>query len=279
MGAARKVKSKDLFPTIFSRHAEAYERRLDQIMARGEARGRQRVIALIQARPGMRILDLACGPGTLTRRFADQVGPVGEVVGVDLAPGMLEVARAAGIPNARFEVMDIERLEFPDATFDATACGHGLHFVPNLDIALSEARRVTRPGGPFAASIPAGSRQQRPWMLVEEVVDRRLPPAPKAIDQQATRAIVLDVAAFRQAALSAGFKEARVEVIQEVVHWSSAEQLVSMFVSWWDCASRMERLSPDDRQTFTEEAVTALRRSYPGPIETMEANHVLFAIA
>ena len=58
------VKSKDLFPAIFSRHAEAYDRRLEQVMSRGEARGRQRIIDLLEARPGMRILDLACGPGT-----------------------------------------------------------------------------------------------------------------------------------------------------------------------------------------------------------------------
>src|SRR5438067_6180241 len=61
------VKSKDLFPAIFSRHAAAYQQRLDEIMARGEARGRQRVLELLAAKPGMRVLDLACGPGTLSR--------------------------------------------------------------------------------------------------------------------------------------------------------------------------------------------------------------------
>jgi SAM-dependent methyltransferase len=91
-------------------------------MARGEARGRTRVIELAAARPGMRILDLACGPGNLSRRLAAQVAPGGEVIGVDLAPGMIELARAADIPNARFEVMDIEQLAFGDATFAATGC-------------------------------------------------------------------------------------------------------------------------------------------------------------
>jgi ubiquinone/menaquinone biosynthesis C-methylase UbiE len=94
------VKSKQLFLGVFSRHAVAYDRRLEQVMARGEARGRLRVLELVDARPGMHILDLACGPGTLARRLAAHVAPGGEVVGVDLAPGMIELARAARIPNA-----------------------------------------------------------------------------------------------------------------------------------------------------------------------------------
>src|SRR5258707_11082878 len=104
---AAGVKSKDFFPAVFSRHAEAYQRRLEDIMARGEARGRTRVIELARARPGMRILDLACGPGNLSRRLAARVAPGGEVVGVDLAPGIIYLALAADTPNARFEGMDI----------------------------------------------------------------------------------------------------------------------------------------------------------------------------
>ena len=126
------MKSKEFFPDVFSRHAEAYQHRLEGIMANGEARGRTRVIELADARPGMRILDLACGPGNLSRRLAAMVAPGGEVVGVDLAGGMIELARRASIQNARFEVMDIERLDFADATFDAAVCGHGLQFVPDL---------------------------------------------------------------------------------------------------------------------------------------------------
>lgn len=273
------VKSKELFPAIFSRHAGAYQRRLNEIMARGQARGRQRVIEALNVQPGMRVLDLACGPGTLSFPLAAQVAPDGDVVGVDLAEGMIQLARAAGIPNARFEVMDIERLAFSDASFDAAACGHGIQFAPDLGRALSEARRVLRTGARFAASVPVGSQRERPWALVEEVVDRYLPPPPQAVDQQATKAIVADVEAFRAAALAAGFAEARVEVMSEVVRWKSAEELVAMFVSWWDCAVRLEGISQERSRQFGEDALASLKHSYPGAIETRESNHVLFAIA
>lgn len=273
------VKSKDLYPAIFSRHAAAYQRRLDEIMARGQAQGRQRVLDLLEVRPGMRVLDLACGPATLTRRLAARVAPNGYVVGVDLAQGMIELARNAGLHNASFQVMDMEQLSFPDASFDAAACGHGVHFVPDLGGCLREVRRVLRPGGRFAASVPAGSTGQRPWELVGQVVDWYLPPAPNAIDQGSTRAITLDPTLFQDAATAAGFAEARVEVISEKVRWSSAEELVSLFVSWWDCAVRMEGAGPEKRQAFIAASTAALKESYPREIVTDEANNVLFAVA
>jgi ubiquinone/menaquinone biosynthesis C-methylase UbiE len=273
------MKSKDFFPAVFSRHAEAYQRRLEDIMARGEAHGRTRVIELARARPGMRILDLACGPGNLSRRLAAQVAPRGEVVGVDLAAGMIELARSARIPNARFEVMDIERLEFGDATFDVAVCGHGLQFAPDLSHALREARRVLRAGGRLAASVPISPVKDSVWSLLDGVIDRWLPPAPKVVDQNATRETVGNREAFRQAALDARFASATVEVVEEVVRWESAEQVVSMFTSWWDCASRMESVDPSGREGFMEDALATLKREHPWPITTTGRNHVLDARA
>lgn len=248
-------------------------------MSRGESLGRSRAIELVGARPGMRILDLACGPGNLSRRLADLVLPGGEVLGVDLAPGMIELARSAGIANARFEVMDIESLELPDASFDAATCGHGFQFASDLPLAMREARRVLRPDGRLAASVPLSTVGASVWALLDTVIDRRLPPAPVAVDQQPTRAAVQDAATFRQIALDAGFAEARVELIDENVHWDSAEHLISMFMGWWDCASRLDAMDPAARQAFMDDAIATLRREHPGTIETKGRNHVLFAQA
>jgi ubiquinone/menaquinone biosynthesis C-methylase UbiE len=275
----RLVKSKDLFPAVFGRHALAYQQRIEQVMTRGEARGRLRALELVDARPGMRVLDLACGPGTLSRRLALQVSPGGEVVGIDLAPGMIEVARAAQIPNARFEVMDIERLTFADGSFDGAACGHGIQFAPDLAAALHETRRVLRPNARFAASVPVVANNESVWSLLEAVIDRWLPPAAQAVDQSSTRAAIADRARFGQAALDAGFARAEVEVIEEHVRWESAEQLVSMFTSWWSCASRLDGIDADRRRDFSEEAIETLERAHPGAIDTTGRNHVLFAVA
>ena len=117
------------------------------------------------------------------------------------------------------------------------------------------------------------------WALLESVVDRRLPPSPRAVDQDATRATVGDADALSAAALAAGFRSALVEVVEERVVWESAEQLVSLCSSWWDCAARLEGVEEAERRAFIEEATETLRRKHPGAIETTGRNHVLFAIA
>lgn len=271
------VKSKDLFPPIFSRHAVAYDRRLDQLMSRGEARARFRLLELVGARPGMRVIDLACGPGNLTQRLAAAVAPAGEVVGVDLAPGMLEVARSRPIANASFALMDIEELEFPDAWFDAAVCGHGLQFAPHLDRALGETRRVLRPAARFAASVPVLSTQHGVMDLLDTVVERHLPPGPQAVDQGETRRSVSEPDLFAQAAFGAGFTEARIEVIDEKVVWQSADELVALCTSWWDCASRIERLTDEQRAAFIDDALDTLHGRGAGPIETSSRSLVLLA--
>jgi ubiquinone/menaquinone biosynthesis C-methylase UbiE len=202
------VSSKDLFPGVFSRHALAYQRRLEDVMERGEARGRTRVMELVRPTPGMRILDLACGPGTLTGRLARMVQPGGEVIGVDLAPGMIELARGGAPPGTRFEVMDIEALEFEAAVFDAATCGHGLQFVPDLDRALREARRVLRPRSRLAASVPVEGIDESVWALLREAFDRWLPAAPQAADRAGTQAAVADAEQLASAARAAGFTSA-----------------------------------------------------------------------
>jgi ubiquinone/menaquinone biosynthesis C-methylase UbiE len=227
----------------------------------------------------MKVLDLACGPGTLSRRLARDISPGGELVGVDLASGMIELARTANIPNSRFEVMDIEQLSFPDETFDAAVCGHGLQFVPRLPVALREARRVLHPHARFAASVPVERMAASVWSTLDEVVDRWLGPAQRAVDQKFTRDTIADTTHFAQAARDAGFQSAEVEVVEETVRWESAEQMVSLFTSWWDCAARMEGVDADRRQNFADEAISTLKRIYPGVIETTGRNHVLLAIA
>jgi hypothetical protein len=115
--------------------------------------------------------------------------------------------------------------------------------------------------------------------LLETVIDRWLPPAAQAIDQKPTRAVVAERVRFGQAALDAGFASAEVEVIEEHVRWESAEQLVSMFTSWWSCASRLDGIDDQRRREFTKEAIETIKGAYPGAIDTIGRNHVLFAVA
>lgn len=276
-----ELAAKDLYPIAFSRVAAGYKQRLDQVMARSESRGRVAVINWVDPTPGKRILDLACGPGTLSYRLARSVLPDGEVVGIDLAPGMIELARREAPPGLplRFELMDMEELRFADGSFDAAACGHGLSFVPDLTRALTEARRAIKPGGRMAASVPVDpSQPSEAQAILERTVSSDLPPAPRARDQFTTRQTVEDAAAFGSIAREAGFREATVERFEETTTWSSPRHFVEMAAGWWSMAIRLDQVLPAERTAILARAVRALESELgPGPLQMAGATNVLLA--
>lgn len=107
-------------------------------------------IAATGVRAGMRVLDLAGGTGDLARLFADRVGPSGVVVLTDINHAMLNAGRdklldgGIAVPAVQ---CDAERLPFPDRQFDCVSIAFGLRNVTHKELALSEMRRVLKPGG------------------------------------------------------------------------------------------------------------------------------------
>jgi demethylmenaquinone methyltransferase/2-methoxy-6-polyprenyl-1,4-benzoquinol methylase len=107
-------------------------------------------VAVADARPGVRVLDLAAGTGDLTRAFARRVGPKGLVVHTDINEAMLRLGRdrlvdeGLSIPSV---VCDAERLPFGDARLDIVSVAFGLRNMTHKDRALAEMCRVLVPGG------------------------------------------------------------------------------------------------------------------------------------
>lgn len=100
--------------------------------------------------PGERVLDLACGTGIVARQAAPLVGAAGRVVGLDMNPAMLGVARtrlAAPGATITWQQGNAMALPFPDAAFDLVLCQHGLPFFPDRAAAVREMHRVLAPKG------------------------------------------------------------------------------------------------------------------------------------
>jgi SAM-dependent methyltransferase len=136
------------------------------------------MLALTAPRPGERVLELACGPAGLGLAAAERVAPGGEVVLSDVVPEMTSIAalRAAalGLRNVQTRVLDIERIEEPDASYDVVLCREGLMFALDPARAAREIRRVLRPGGRFAVAV-WGPRDRNPWLgLVFDAVSAQL---------------------------------------------------------------------------------------------------------
>jgi ubiquinone/menaquinone biosynthesis C-methylase UbiE len=107
-------------------------------------------------KPGQQVLDVACGPGIPSLMAAPLVAPHGAVVGIDLAPGMVELAERkaeeAGLTNVTFREADAEDLPFQNNSFDVVLCNHGLVHTTDRVKALQEMRRVLKKGGIIAIS-------------------------------------------------------------------------------------------------------------------------------
>lgn len=200
----------------------------------------ERLVEIAPISEGGRVLDVAAGRGAVLFPASAKVGPDGEVVGIDYSEGMARETSAQievlGIQNARMLQMDAEMLEFEDASFDCVLCGFALFFFPHLDKALSEFRRVLKPGGVLAVSTwgPGDDR----WKWLDELADGARPQYDKERPQfdkpEGMRALLGE----------AGF--ANVEVSQEEAEFFYADE-EEWWATQWSHGARLllERLPPE----------------------------------
>jgi SAM-dependent methyltransferase len=103
---------------------------------------------LPHVRLGMRLLDVGCGPGTITRDLGTLVGPEGEVLGIDnSAEVVAQAAEECDLPQVRFAVGDALHLDAGDGAYDVVHAHQVLQHLTDPVAALREMRRVTRPSG------------------------------------------------------------------------------------------------------------------------------------
>jgi SAM-dependent methyltransferase len=106
------------------------------------------LVAFLPLTPAASWLEVACGPGIVSRALAPRVG---SVLGLDLTPAMIEIAQReaarAGLTNARFAVGDATRLDRPDQAVDGAVTRFSLHHIPLPGRVVAEMARVVRPGG------------------------------------------------------------------------------------------------------------------------------------
>jgi ubiquinone/menaquinone biosynthesis C-methylase UbiE len=142
----------DVWGNVAGLDRSMQDRLADVLETRGAHPGqralREAFLADLGVGPAARALDVGCGTGVLTRMLARHPG-VGAVVGVDLAPSLLERAAelAADVPNVSFREGDARGLPFAEGSFDAVVFDSALSHIPGPEAALAEAVRVLSPGG------------------------------------------------------------------------------------------------------------------------------------
>lgn len=216
----------------------------------------QWLVERVDPQPGLRMLELAAGPGDTGLRAAELLRPMGTMIVTDQSEGMVEVARARaqelGITNVEFKVMDAEWIDLPTADVDGVLCRWGYMLLADPDAALRETRRVLKPGGTVALAAWTGP-EDNPWSSVpgQELVrmGAAQPPDPSAPGQFAWR----DPATITEALEEAGFVLADIDQVDLMFRFASLDD-------WWDAQLELSvalydtvaRLTPAERDDLRD---------------------------
>jgi len=214
-------------------------------------------LGLAGLRPGQRVLDVACGTGVVARRAAELVGPTGKVVGLDLNPGMLAVARAND-PAGAVEWREGNALELPfaDGSFDVVSCQHGIMFFPDRVRGLSEMRRALVPGGTVAVSTWGPLAESTGFAALTAALARHVSPeagalTPFAVDRADVLAGLL---------AEAGFGDVKVSTRRITATFPSAEEFVGIIASGAPAVlERLGGITGATRRAVVDEVAAAVR--------------------
>jgi len=205
----------------------------------------RRMLALAAIRPGDKVLDIACGTGLVTVRAAEETGPMGHVVGMDISGEMVERARRRAdelrLGNVFFERSGAEELPVEDSKFDVAICALGLMYVPDPALAVAEMHRVLRPGGTAAAAV-WGQRARCGWAAIFSIVDARVKTEVCPLFFQLGTGESL-----RKTFERAGFKEVSMERIDTLLHYDSPNEALAAAFAGGPVALAYSRFDPATR--------------------------------
>jgi ubiquinone/menaquinone biosynthesis C-methylase UbiE len=196
-----------------------------------------------QVGSGMRVLDVACGPGDSAARAAARGATA---IGIDFAPTMVSEAKRR-FPQVDYRDGDGENLAFADDGFDAVICAFGLLHMPEPERAIAEAYRVLRPGGHYAFTVWAPPDRHEFFNLVMDAIqthgqmDVPLPPAPPIFRFS-------DPEECRRTLTATGFSDVSVQEVPLIWRAKAAKEVVEMiYKSTVRTAMLLEHQAPDAR--------------------------------
>jgi demethylmenaquinone methyltransferase/2-methoxy-6-polyprenyl-1,4-benzoquinol methylase len=162
--------------SMFDKIARVYDPMNLVISGFQEPRWRKRAVTLSAVGPGDRVLDVATGTGKVAADLQARVQPGGSVLGIDISPVMIGVAKRcfADRQGLTFEVADALALPTEDGTFDAATIAFGMRNLPDYGKGFSELTRSVRPGGRVVC-LEIARPKSRPARLLQFWFDKIVP--------------------------------------------------------------------------------------------------------
>jgi ubiquinone/menaquinone biosynthesis C-methylase UbiE len=227
---------------------------------------------------GSSVLDVACGSGASALPAAERVGPVGTVVGVDLAERLLELGRAKA--HARglssqitFLKVDMEQLDYPEHSFDTVICVFGIFFASDMSSLVGTLWKLVRPGGQLAVTT-WGPRMFEPGSsLFWTAIQKERPDLYRSF-QPWDR--ITDVEALQQMLCEGGIASGELSIVPEV-----GLQPLHSPEDFWTVVlgsgyrGTIDQLDPEALERVRVHVLSGLRDQHVAAIET----NIIYAVA
>ena len=138
--------------------------------------------AVLQPKPGMKILDVGCGGGKQCFLYSDYTSRNAQIIGGDVSDELLDKARAtnsARRDSVDFQYLDFnKRFAFSEDTFDLVSSAFAIYYARDLDFTFGEAHRVVKPGGCLFVTGPLPENKQMFYEIIKEATNKPIPPMP-----------------------------------------------------------------------------------------------------
>jgi ubiquinone/menaquinone biosynthesis C-methylase UbiE len=196
-----------------------------------------RVAEAAHLQAGQHVLDVACGTGVLARVAAERVGSQGEVVGLDINEGMLAVARRKA-PNIEWRHGPAESLPFEANSFDAVVSQFGLMFFEDRRAALTEMKRVLKPGGHLAVAVWDSLDNTPAYATVTDLLKRLF--GDEAANALRSPFNLGDTTLLQSLFTETGIPNAKITTIEGTACFPSIEAWVTTDVKGWTLADMID---------------------------------------
>jgi ubiquinone/menaquinone biosynthesis C-methylase UbiE len=246
-GSAPEVYERDLVPAVFGPWAAL-------------------LIELAPPKSGDRVIDIACGTGIVARMAATRVGRSGAVAGVDLNPGMLNVARSLkttdDAASMQWQEASADKLPFPDGSFDVAYCQAGLQFFADRPAALREMRRVLSAKGRLAVMVWCGIKESPGFEAFAEIMERNVSPAAATIMRAPFG--LSDATELSRLVAAAGFRDITIQRRVGALEFPSVERFVLSYVAGSPLASHVSQAGDMARENLIANTKLALEKYVSG---------------
>jgi len=242
--------------TLSGSAAEMYERNMVPAIFEPFARD---LLEFADLQKGESILDVACGTGIVARLAWPKVIPTGRVVGLDVNPGMLEVARNAARQSAadiEWTVGSVSEMSLNAGEFEVVLCQHGLQYFPDKPVALREMHRVLGDRGRLVLSVWRPISFNAGHSVFADVLQRRM--SEEAAATRRAPFIFSDRNQLRTLVADAGFHDVVVSLTTRVARFVSAEAMVRIMIAGTPLGAAMNSDDPELLHTVINDVTTGL---------------------